>query len=287
LKSDDPKVTRPLWFAMTLPSRFVFLFHSQKEDNVRYHLGMKAILCLVLPLFAIAFLSGCASNSAPLKAKPAAPSAFLENPGAMKSIPDRVPFRTVWETQDLDLIAANYRGIYVAPVNTQYLRPVNRPLVKLVEGPFATRRPVAETANLLQTNFANSFKTSPQPKLQVAAGPGRSVLTLELALIELNPTNVVGNAVRYGAPGGSALAPLTKGNIAIEGKVRDSQSKKLLFQFADNEQDAFHVVSLRDLSSYGHSRATIHEWAREFEELTRTLPNHKVAAPSGVGLNPF
>jgi hypothetical protein len=28
-------------------------------------------------------------------------------------------------------------------------------------------------------------------------------------------------------------------------------------------------------------------WAKEFEELTRTAPSHKVAAASAVKLNPF
>lgn len=251
---------------------------------------MKALqsLAATLVLAAAAAFSGCATDtSAPLKARPVAPSAFLEHPELMKANSQRVPFRTSWQIADLGEIASHNKGIYVAPVETKYLRPVKRPLAQVMEGPFATSRPVTETTRLLRSDFINAFKTSPQPRLVVANNPGPGVLTLQLALIELNPTNVVGNAVKYGAPGGSALAPLMKGNIAIEGKVRDGSTGKTLFQFADAEQDPFAVVSLRDLSSYGHTRAVMLVWAKEFEELTRTPASHKVAAPSGIKINPF
>jgi hypothetical protein len=139
----------------------------------------------------------------------------------------------------------------------------------------------------LRSGFTNAFRSSPAPRFKVADGPGPGVLTLQLALVELNPTNVVGNAVKYGAPGGSVVSPMTKGNIAIEGKVSDSTKGTLLYEFADNEQDPFTAVSLRDLSSYGHSRTAIRDWARQFEELMRTPPGHKVKDSSAVSLNPF
>jgi hypothetical protein len=171
-------------------------------------------------------------------------------------------------------------------VTTVYLRPVDRPLVTALEGPKAKDRPVAKTAELLRAAFLGALKT-PGSRFAAATGKGPRVLTLELALIEMNPTNVVGNAARYGAPGGSALAPVTKGNIAIEGKVRDSMTGELLYEFADNEQDKFAVVSLRDLSSYGHARTAIKEWAKQFAELVSTPASHKVQDSATVTLNPF
>ncbi len=242
---------------------------------------------LALSAITLVMPAGYASTSAPLKAKELPPSAFLEHSSALSSQPKRAPFQRVWQAEDLGIIASKYQAIYIAPVNTQYLRPINRPLVKILEGPFANNRPIAETTNLLHNDFADAFKGSPLAHLKVANSPGPGVLTLEIALVDLNPTNVVGNAARYGAPGGSALAPITKGNIAIEAKVRDSRSGKLLYEFADNEQDRFAIVSLRDLSSYGHSRVAMKEWAKGFEELTRTTPDHKVPAQSSVTLNPF
>jgi len=229
---------------------------------------------------------GCTSGKKDLKAGSAAPSPFLIAPGSMHSDRDRAPFNSVWVSREFKTPPANYKAIYIAPVNTAFLRPVNRPLVSALEGAKAKDRPVQETASLLRSGFIAALK-APGSHLQVANGPGPGVLTLQLALVELNPTNVVGNAVKYGAPGGSVVSPITKGNIAIEGKVTDSTKGTLLYQFADNEQDPFTAVSLRDMSSYGHSRTEIHEWAHQFAEIMNTPPSHKVKDSASVTLNPF
>jgi Protein of unknown function (DUF3313) len=244
-------------------------------------------LLLVVFLGSIAALSGgCATSSSGLKAKTVKPSAFLENPGRLKPHRERAPFNLSWENPQFETKRGAYNAIAVAPVTTAYLRPVDRPLVTALEGPKAKDRPVAATAGLLRTGFTEAFQ-APGSRFATVSGKGPRVLTLELALVEMNPTNVVGNMARYGAPGGSALAPATKGNIAIEGKLRDSMTGELLYEFADNEQDKFSVVSLRDLSSYGHARTAIKEWAKQFAELLRTAASHKVEDSSTVTLNPF
>jgi Protein of unknown function (DUF3313) len=245
-------------------------------------------LSLAICAFAAAiFATGCANQQLSLKAKNVAPSAFLTHPEGMQPMKERAPFDKVWVNPAHPDLAAGYKAIYIAPVNTQYLRAVDRPLVTVMEGPKAKDRPASQTAEIIHTSFTQALQKWPAPRLQFAAQPGPGVLTVQLALVELNPTNVMGNAVKYGAPGGSVLAPVTKGNIAIEGKVQDSKTKTLLYEFADNEQDKFAVVSLRDLSSYGHARQSIYDWAKEFAELVNTPPTHKVVGASPVTLNPF
>ncbi len=233
-----------------------------------------------------ALAGGCATSSSGLKAKTVPPSAFLENPRMLKPNRARAPFNLVWANPKFEARRGTFNAIYIPPVSTAYLRPVDRPLVTALEGPKAKDRPVAEMAGLLRTDFNKALKT-PGSRFAPATGKGPCVLTLELALVEMNPTNVVGNAARYGAPGGSALAPLTKGNIAIEGKLRDSVTGELLYEFADNEQDKFAVVSLRDMSSYGHARTSIKEWAKQFAELVSTPASHKVQDSATMTLNPF
>ncbi len=244
---------------------------------------------LILPILTLcaAILSGCANQELTLKAHHVAPSAFLENPGSLSTQKQRAPFDTIWVDPSHPDTGAGYKSVYIAPVTTQYLRPVNRPLVTVMEGPKAKDRPVQGTADVVRNSFIKAFRTSPAQRFQVVDRPGPGVLVVEMALVELNPTNVIGNAVKYGAPGGEALGPITKGNVALECKVRDGATKKLLLQFADNEQDKFAPVSLRDLSSYGHARQAIYDWAKEFEELLRTPPSHKVVGASPVTLNPF
>ncbi len=244
------------------------------------------ILTLIFGTVLAALTGGCATSSSGLKAKTVPTSAFLESAGRMRPHRARAPFNAVWESPKFEPTRGSFTAISVAPVTTAYLRPVNRPLVSALEGPKAKDRPVAQTAELLQRAFIDALR-APGGRHAVVNGRGHGVLVLELALVELNPTNVVGNAARYGAPGGSVLAPMTKGNIAIEGKLRDGATGELLYAFADNEQDRFSLVSLRDLSSFGHSRTEMKDWGRQFAELMRTPASHKVEDSASVGLNPF
>lgn len=241
----------------------------------------------VLGTLLAALTTGCATSSSGLKAKTVPASAFLENAGQMRPHRERAPFNAFWVSPKFETVRGNYRGIYIAPVTTQYLRAVNRPLVTVMEGPKAKDRPVAKTAEIVRNAFLAAFRDAPGGRYAVAPGKGAGVLALELALVELNPTNVVGNAVKYGAPGGAALAPATKGNCAIEGKLRDSATGELLVEFGDNEHDKFAIISLRDFSSYGHARTSIRDWAKQFAELMRTPASHKVEDSSTITLNPL
>ena len=237
---------------------------------------------------ALAALSaGCATSSSGLKAKTLPTSAFLHDAGSLKPHRERAPFNALWVSPKFEAVRGNYRGISIAPVTTQYLRAVDRPLVTMMEGPKAKDRPVAQTAEVVRNEFSTAFRNAPGGRYQLVSGKGRGVLTLELALVELNPTNVVGNAVKYGAPGGAAMAPATKGNCALEGKLRDSLTGEVLLSFADNEQDKFGLISLRDFSSYGHARSSIKDWAKQFAELLRTPASHKVQDSSTISLNPL
>ena len=249
-------------------------------------MNISLLRSLALGSALVALTAGCATSSSGLKAKTVPSSAFLENAGQMRPHRERAPFNAVWISPKFEAVRGNYRGIYIAPVTTQYLRAVDRPLVTLMEGPKAKDRPAEKTAEILRNEFIAAFRHAPGGRYAVAPGKGAGVLALELALVELNPTNVVGNAVKYGAPGGAVLAPATKGNCAIEGKLRDSRTGALLLEFGDNEQDKF-GITLRDFSSYGHARSSIRDWAKQFAELMRTPASHKVEDSSTISLNPL
>jgi hypothetical protein len=79
----------------------------------------------------------------------------------------------------------------------------------------------------------------------------------------------------------------TIGNIAIEGKVRDSQSGKLFFQFADNESDKLTFLCLRDFKPYGHSAHAMHQWAEQFELMTRTAVGQTIKDTHFFTLMPY
>jgi Protein of unknown function (DUF3313) len=117
-------------------------------------------------------------------------------------------------------------------------------------------------------------------------------VTLQLVLIELNPTSPKGNAVKTAlkfvvGPFAGLAGYFTKGNMAIEGKVIDSASRKPFFQFADNEADRMTFYSVRDFRPYGHAVYAMREWAQQFELLTRTPPGTKLKDTRCFTLMPY
>lgn len=234
-------------------------------------------------------LCSCASKPAisdSLKAKAAPVSPFIQHPHQLKAQRERAPFALVWIHPDLPVKRTQYDSLYIAPVDVSHLRAA-RPNLSRATTVEKTERPVREMASLMRHSFASAFTESPSPRLAVTATPLAGGVTLQLALVELNATDVVGNAVKTAVPYGGVLSPLTSGNIAIEGRVCDNATGEVLFEFADNERDQMTVASLRDFAPFNHAKAAVKAWALQFEELTRTSASHKVKDSPLFTLDPL
>ncbi len=225
----------------------------------------------------------CRSTNQFLKAKPARLSPFIEHPYALKPDRERAPFHRVWSSPDLAARqrAAQKTEIYIAPVTLKYLRPIAKNLPRKEVDQGITKRREKEMATRLRTEFALAFIRAEKPRYFVAQKPNEGSVTLELALVELNPTSPSGNAVKTGLK--FVIGPLagigsifTKGNVAIEGKVRNSATNELIYQFTDNEADRMTLYSRRDFLPYGHAVYAMVEWAAQFELLTRTGNDRRV-----------
>ena len=239
-------------------------------------------------------LTSCQSTNRLLHAKKAPLSPFIEQPHVMTPARDRVPFNLTWRNfnRDTQWRVTKKTEIYIAPVSLRYLRPVKQALVKKEIAEGLVKRDEKGVARVLRAKFANAFIHSPSPRYKLVMKPGPNSLTLELAITELNPTSARGNAVKTAAK--FVVGPLagiggifTKGNIAIEGKVRNSATGELIFQFADNEADKMTFYSVRDFKPYGHATIAMDEWAAQFEEYTRTMPNHRVHESKFFTLMPW
>lgn len=239
-------------------------------------------------------LCSCEQGNRLLKAKPVPLSPFLEQRHTMTPHRERYPAHYVWRNfyRDEQRRVAEKSEIYVAPVTLQYLRPVKQKLAQWEIEQGSLRRNEQQIALELRAAFANAFLKSPMPRYRLAPRPNSRSITLELALVELNPTSPRGNVAKTVAK--FVVGPLagiggifTKGNIAIEGKVRNSATRELIFQFADNEKDKMTWYSARDFKPYGHARVAIQEWARQFEEFCRTLPDHQVEESSFFTIQPW
>ncbi len=240
-------------------------------------------------------LASCSSSDGFLKARPARPAGFLAKPKTMTPHPTESPFHYAahsksWEVHER---ARSKTQIYIAPVDTSRLRGIQRTLARTSYSVLGQERPVGELANRIRLEFGQAYVESPRPTYEVVAAPGPQSVTLELALIELDPTSVGGNAAKK--IGSYLLSPLvtlvsygtTAGAIAIEGKIVCSDTGQIVFQFADREADRLSLFSVKDFEPYGFIEEIISEWAEQFELFSRTPAQREVGDSSWFTLNPF
>ena len=110
------------------------------------------------------------------------------------------------------------------------------------------------------------------------AGP--DTLRLELALVQLVPSkadlNVVENVVGFVIWPLGFLTVFNSGATAFEGKLRDSQTGKIVCSFVDRETDEPAVVNFPGFTYYGNSRYFIDRWSRQFVDFMNAKDYRKL-----------
>ena len=68
-----------------------------------------------------------------------------------------------------------------------------------------------------------------------------------------------------------------KGNLAIEGRLRNPTTGEILHQFSGSaESRSAFLLPVTDFTPYGQARQALRSWATQFEALTRTAPGQRV-----------
>ncbi len=239
-------------------------------------------------------LTSCASIHSKVKPKAAAPTAFLTHASEMKPEQEHSPFLLNWTNAKPSKATQAKQKLYIAPVSLAYLRPMSKTLANAESNSEARQKSAQVLANYAHEQFSSAFRKSHSPRYQLAEKEASDTLTLELALVELNPNTISGAVLRNGVnavavPGtdlllAKASRPL-KGNIAIEGRLRDSRTREALFEFSDNEESkSALIINVRDFTPLGQARLAIREWAEQFEQLMRTPSGQKVKDSSPMTL---
>jgi len=194
----------------------------------------------------------------------------------------RTPFNRVWRNPDPAAWqrVCGFNRIVILPVDISHLRA----------SPRLPAKDSCEMAAYMRNEFQNAFARDGFH--HVMARPGPRTLELELALVELQPTNVPGNVLLTGAgvvaPGANVVGQaVTHGKIAFEAKLRNAETGELLAQYSDREFDKLSAASLRDYSPYGHGRKAVQDWALQMQRLASTPPSVKVPGAMRVTLNPL
>ncbi|MCX6875322.1 MAG: DUF3313 family protein [Verrucomicrobia bacterium] len=224
-------------------------------------------------------------------AKPAANAGFAKSTA---STPTRAEFlQRVW-------VAKEYRGkpvkdhfssVYVAPVDTHHMLKQSWWQQQTGARKAELASDTASFAKRMRSQFQRTITSYPGDSLKSASGPGPGVLVIELALVELVPSNAYWNAGATAAgfvvPGAGVLSVAGAGSIAIEGRLRDGSTNQVFANFKDRRKDKTAPVNLGSYTWYHGAEGNISNWAAEFAELLNSPPSHVVKRPSPVTLNPW
>ena len=214
--------------------------------------------------------------------------------------PSTAPTRTRAEFVQQAWVDKAYRGksvkdhfssVYVAPIRTKHMAAQSWWQQQTGTRKAELASDTQSLANRMRKQFKQSIANYPGDNLPLASGPGQGVLVVELALVELVPSNAYWNAGATAAgfviPGAGLLSAAGAGSIAIEGRLRDGGTNKMIATFKDRRKDKVAPVNIGSYTWYHGAEGNITDWAAEFAELINTPPDHVVKRPSPVTLLPW
>jgi hypothetical protein len=239
---------------------------------------MLARLCLALLILSLCV--SCRSTQRLVKAFPAEPSAFLQHGSELRKTDASIsPFLMEWKNPDERTWASAEKrtAIHIAPVTINHLRPMTRTLSKVEVRERGRQKMAQKLASQLHEEVTKAFASMQTPERTIAEQPDKNSLVLELNIIELNPNPISGGLMRKGInillwPGAETMVShKLKGNMAIEGRLRDEASKTTLYEFTDAEQNRSGIILYyHDYTNYSYFRKAVREWAKQIAEVVRT-----------------
>ena len=266
-------------------------------SNPRFHSSTLKAVCLIHALVATLALgiSGCSSitstanDAKAVAVEPAPDAGFIENPGLQSKRAD-LPFQKVWIKQGFD--KKNYSKLVVAPVNTQYLLEMDW-MHKLSGANLISdiKKDIADLAAYFHNQVVNEFKSDPKHRFVVIEPPvghKQKTLRLELALIEIDPSEPVLHALGWlTLGGGTAAGVINQRRAAFEARLRDLQTNEVVATFADRDMQDAGPLDLTRLTWYGPAKGIMDQWAKQFVQIANRKPGESVTDSTPFTLRPF
>ena len=249
------------------------------------------LLCL-FPLLALAGCSVLQSGSNQAKAmavEPAPDAGFIEHPERQRSRAD-MPFQKVWIKPGFD--KSRYVYMAVAPVNTRYMLEMDW-LHNLGSATWLSdvKADIAELAVYFHDQVVKALRNDPRHRFQIVDQPpkrGERTLQLELALIEIDPSQPVLHGLGWLQPGAGTIAgAINQRRAAFEGRLRDLKTREVVATFADRDMADVGPIDLTRLTWYGPAKGIMDRWATQFVQLANRKPGVVVTDPAAVTLRPF
>lgn len=245
-----------------------------------------ALHLLICASFAL-FLPSCQV----FDAAPAADSGFNASTAPMKTRAEFLQKSWVAKSYRGKPVKDHFSSVYIAPVNTRHMAEQSWWQQQTGARKAELSKDTQELAGRIQSQFKQAIANYPGKNIPLASRPGSGVLVIELALVELVPSNAYWNAGATAAgfvvPGAGLLSAAGRGSIAIEGRARDGATNQVIATFKDRRADKVAPVNIGSYTWYHGAEGNISDWAAEFAELINTDPSHIVERPSPVTLMPW
>lgn len=181
----------------------------------------------------------------------------------------------------------------MAPVNTQYMLELDW-MHKLSSANVLgdVKKDTAELAEYFHDQVVRNFKNDPLQRFRVIEYPQKnqsSALRLELALIEVNPSQSMLHALSWAGPPGTGTAAglVNKRTAAFEGRLRDLRTGEVVATFADRDTQDAGPIDLTRLTWYGPVKGIMDRWADQFVQITNRKPGEVIIDPTAFTLRPF
>jgi len=226
----------------------------------------------------VLFLNGCAKVASPFGTTPAPASGFISAAYVLEPAVGAYPFHRVWESGRKFRAPTPKPLLYVADVDTKHLSSRSNAAQSNNSKRSNLNQDAQKLADYARRSFVNSIKQS--GAFQIVDDPAiPGVWTLELALVELTPTdiarNVIGTALSTFVPVAGAVSLGSQGSAGIEGVLSDSSGP--VFMFADRERGKLAPFSFNDYTRFSHARDIVDDWAEQFAKLVSTPEGTRVA----------
>jgi hypothetical protein len=249
------------------------------------------------------FLNGILASCSLLKAREYPDAGFIPNPEVLVEMRERSPFNKGWvfDKEKFQELKSIYDKIVIQPVNTHFAELKIKNRYKNEDDAIDQIEAIQEIARYMREKFIAALQNAVveqepipsalKPHVFPVDVPGPNTFELELAIVEIVPTdpviNTIGAAAGFFVPGGGLIRYAGTGSIAIEAIMRDSVTKEVYIMFKDRESDKAAPATIKDFQKYAHIRAIVDDWAEQFAELADSNSSHKVKDSLPFTLNPL